>query len=315
MKSWIGITALVFTTMGAIAGERVDENMKVDKDVYVDIEHTNGDAKVFGWDKDEVQVRGELDDKAKEFIFEKRGGTVIIHVKMEKSRSWSSNKYKGDDLEIFVPMGARVEYTSVNADVQFKDLNAGLKAETVNGDIDVRDIVGRIRLETVNGGIDARNLDGDLNFETVNGEINDEKSSGSEATYASVNGEIMVNSSVPEVMAESVNGDLELKLGMVQKIEMTTVNGTIDVHMDLMEGGTVEGSNVSGRINLSLQNDVSAEFDIDSHAGGRLVNNLTDDDVRKAKYGPGRWLDFTTRGGKGKVELSTVSGRIELEGH
>lgn len=315
MKSWIVTTALVFTTLGAIAGERVDENMKVDKDVYVDIEHTNGDAKVFGWDKNEVQVRGELDDKAKEFIFEKRGGTVIIHVKMEKSRSWSSNKYKGDDLEIFVPMGARVEYTSVNADVQFRFLNAGLKAETVNGDIDARDIVGRIRLETVNGGIDARSLDGDLSFETVNGEINDEKSSGSEATYASVNGEIMVNSSVPEVMAESVNGDLELKLGMVQKIEMTTVNGTIDVHMDLMEGGTVEGSNVSGRINLSLQNDVSAEFDIDSHAGGRLVNNLTDDDVRKAKYGPGRWLDFTTRGGKGKVELSTVSGRIELEGH
>lgn len=315
MKSWIVTTALVFTTMGAVAGERVDENMKVDKDVYVDIEHTNGDAKVFGWDKNEVQVRGELDDKAKEFIFEKRGGTVIIHVKMEKSRSWGSNKYKGDDLEIFVPMGARVEYTSVNADVQFRFLNAGLKAETVNGDIDARDIVGRIRLETVNGGIDARSLDGDLSFETVNGEINDEKSSGSEATYASVNGEIMVNSSVPEVMAESVNGDLELKLGMVQKIEMTTVNGTIDVHMDLMEGGTVEGSNVSGRINLSLQNDVSAEFDIDSHAGGRLVNNLTDDDVRKAKYGPGRWLDFTTRGGKGKVELSTVSGRIELEGH
>lgn len=315
MKSWIATTALVFTTMGAIAGERVDESMKVDKDVYVDIEHTNGDAQVFGWDKNEVQVRGELDDKAKEFIFEKRGGTVIIHVKMEKSRSWSSSKYKGDDLEIYVPMGARVEYTSVNADVQIKDLNAGLKAETVNGDIDARDIVGRIRLETVNGGIDARNLDGDLNFETVNGEINDEKSTGSEATYASVNGEIMVNSSVPEVMAESVNGDLELKLGKVQKIEMSTVNGTIDVHMDLMEGGTVEGSNVSGRINLSLQSDVSAEFDIDSHAGGRLVNNLTDDDVRKAKYGPGRWLDFTTRGGKGKVELSTVSGRIELEGH
>ncbi len=315
MKNWlVGIT-LSALAVSVNAGEMIDETMSVDRDVFVDIEHMNGDAEIFGWDKAEIKVVGELDDRAEEFIFEKRGSRVIIHVKMPKRQKNWNNSYKGDDLQIYVPRTAQVQYEAVNADVQIKDLEAGLKADTVNGDIEVKDVSGRINLQSVNGHIDADDLSGDIRFDTVNGVIRDKGSSGSEIRYDSVNGDIYSRTSISDVTAETVNGGIEMELDDVQKIELVTVNGAIDASMDLMDGGSVEGSNVSGRISIALQRNVSAEFDISSHAGGRLVNKLTDHKVRKAKYGPGRWLEFTTGDGKGKVELSTVSGRIEVKSH
>ena len=49
------------------------------------------------------------------------------------------------------------------------------------------------------------------------------------------------------------------------------------------------------------------------HAGGKITNNLSDDKMQKAKYGPSRWLKFSLHGGSAKVDVSTVSGRIKLD--
>lgn len=296
----------------AYAGQRVDEILKVSSDVTVEIEHQNGKIKIEGWDRDEVQVVGELDDKAEEFIFEERRGRVLIEVKMPKNKSWSSVR-KGDDLDIKVPFSSLVRYSGINADADITNLKQGLQAETVNGKIDARDIAGRIGLESVNGDLDARDLTGNIHFETVNGRIRDRNSSGSELFFGSVNGDIESKSTIKEVSVETVNGGIELDLDEVEELGMSTVNGTIEVSMQLLEKGRVDGSTVSGEIEIAFQKGVSAKFDIQAHAGGRIVNRLSDHKAEKAKYGPSRWLEFELEGGKGRVDLSTVSGRIELD--
>lgn len=299
----------------ALAGERVNESITVKPGVSIDVEHVKGDITIIGWDKQEVEVVGELADKAKEFIFELQGDQVVIHVRMPKhNSSWNSHG-GGDDLDIRVPRTSAVNYGGVNANAEIENLANGLKATTVNGSIEAKNIDGRIGLQSVNGDIDARNLNGDIHLETVNGRIKDRNSKGKEIRFDSVNGDIVSASSIAEITAETVNGGIELELGNVDTIEMVSVNGEIDIKMNLMDGGEVDGSTVSGRINLDFQKDVSAEFDVQGHAGGNLVNRITDDKVRKAKYGPGRWLEFEVNGGKAKVELSTVSGRIVLDTH
>lgn len=319
IKSGCSMKYFILTTLFSVllstavnAGERVDETLKVSGDVTVEIEHQNGKVKIEGWDRDEVQVVGELDDKAEEFIFEERRGRVLIEVKMRKNKNWSSSK-KGDDLDIKVPFKSLVRYSGVNADADISNLKQGLQANTVNGKIDARDIEGRIALESVNGDLDGRDLIGDLTLETVNGRIRDRNSSGSELFLGSVNGDIESSSAIKEVSIETVNGGIELELGEVEELRMSTVNGTIEVAMHLLEQGRVEGSTVSGEIEMAFQNGVSAKFDIQAHAGGRIVNRLSDHKVEKAKYGPSRWLEFELEGGKGRVDLSTVSGRIELD--
>lgn len=314
MNKWFLV--LLMATSSVFAGQRVNETLEVSDDVLIDIEHQNGRVEIQGWDRNEVEVKGELSDKAEEFIFEKRGSRVVIEVRMPKRNNWSWNDSDdGDDLVIKVPMSSRVDYSSVNADVIASDLKNGGSFETVNGDIDVEDISGRIALESVNGAIETENLSGDITFETVNGGIKDRNSKGSDIRYESVNGDIYVKSTISEIKVETVNGSIELELGDVQALDMTTVNGQVEAKLNLMESGYVEGTSVSGRMELKLQKDVSARFDVQAHAGGRLVNRITNDEPRKEKYGPRRWLEFSTGSGKGRVELSTVGGRIVLDKH
>ncbi|BDX07961.1 DUF4097 family beta strand repeat-containing protein [Planctobacterium marinum] len=309
------LLALVMTiSLPLVAGEKVNETLQVKDDIDVEIEHVNGNVDIRGWDKAEVRVKGELDEKAEEFIFEERNGRILIQVKIPKNRggNWGSGG-RGDNLEIFVPIKSHVTYSGVNADAEISKLERGLDANTVNGNIEAEDISGRIGLQSVNGKIEGDNLAGDIDMETVNGKIRDRNSSGKKLSLGSVNGNIESRSNIKDVSVETVNGGIELQLAEVDSLRMDSVNGEMDVSLTLMERGEIEGATVSGRIYLEVQKNVSASFDITGHAGGNIVNRITDDRMQKAKYGPGRWLEFAVNGGKAKVELSTVSGRIVLD--
>ena len=314
MKQLLMGIGLCSAAMMAFAGEKVDKTIDADSDGYVKIEHVNGKAVIKGWNKSQVKVVGELGDRTEEFKFRRRGDEVIIKVEVEnggrKWGSWSSSD--GDDLEIFVPKNSRVKYEAINATVSVSDILGGSDIETVNGDIDVDDLSGRIQVEAVNGDIDATGLQGDVTLATVNGDISDRNSTARGVMYESVNGDIEVSSNSPEFNAETVNGDMELKLETIEEMTVSTVNGSINATMELAKNGDVRANSVGGSIELNFQKNVSARFDIQGHAGGRITNNITDDKVKKAKYGPSRWLEFSVNGGDAKVDVSTVSGRIKL---
>ncbi|XOV80572.1 MAG: DUF4097 domain-containing protein [Aestuariibacter sp.] len=310
------LLVLLLTASSAFAGQRVNETLDVTEDVLIDIEHQNGRIEIRGWDKAQVEVKGELSDKAEDFVFERRGSRVVIEVRMPKRNNWNwKDSDNGDDLVVNVPKGSKIDYSSVNADVRAKDLHNGASIDTVNGEIDVEVLSGRISLESVNGDIESEKLFGDISFETVNGNIRDRGSNGRDVRYESVNGDIFVNSSITEIKVESVNGGIELELGDIQALDIVTVNGNVEAYMNLMENGSVEGTSVSGRMELKFQEDVSARFDVQAHAGGRIVNRFSEHEPQRDKYGPRRWLEFTTGSGKGRVELSTVGGRIILAKH
>jgi DUF4097 and DUF4098 domain-containing protein YvlB len=314
MKQVLLGMVLLCTSLSLFAREKVDQTIDAAKDGYVEIEHLNGVAEIKGWDKSEVKVVGELGDRTDEFIFERDGNEVRIEVKVKRghgSGHWGSDD--GDQLEIFIPINSKVSYTSVNADVKASDIKGGANIETVNGEIGVIKLAGRIRLESVNGDISANGLEGDVKIETVNGEIKSHSSKGKDDRYGSVNGDIFITSESSEIRVETVNGDIELELGKVEQLTLDTVNGSIEAKLELKKGGDVRASTVGGSVALYFQDDISARFDIRGHAGGKIVNNLSGDQMEKAKYGPSRWLEFSLNGGNGKVNVSTVSGSVRLD--
>lgn len=316
MKNVLISTGLCLFSVIAWAGERVDQTIAAASDGYVEIEHLNGYAKIVGWDRSDVRVTGELGERTDEFVFERSGNEVTIEVKVKRqSGRWGGwGDGDGDNLEIFVPMKSKVSYTSTNANVDIMDIGGGASVETVNGNIDAETIAGRVTLSSVNGDIKSKNLSADkLVIETVNGDISDRDSSAERANYDSVNGDVNVQSNLPNLHIETVNGDMELVLlQAVEDLEMQAVNGSIDATIQLDRRGSVRASTVGGSVDLRFQDDVSARFDIEAHAGGRITNNLTNDREQKAKYGPSRWLEFSVNGGEAKVDVSTVSGRVRL---
>lgn len=304
---------LLLSSFGVYSGEKVDAELPASVGDTIDIEHVNGSAKIQGWDKELVQITGELDDNAEKLTFERTGRGVKIKVEMPRRYRKNYNSDGGDDLVIMVPMESRVNYDSVNGNVEITKIQKAVSIETVNGEIDIRDVSGKIKLESINGDIESSDLAGVLRIDTVNGDFNDESSVVEKLIIETVNGDIESSIDSSDVRVESVNGDMELNLKEVSRLEVTTVNGEINSTFSLTSDGDVTASSVGGRIKLSMPESVAAEFDVEAHAGGKIVNKITEDKVKKPKYGPSRWLRFSTGESSAKVEVSTVSGKVTLD--
>lgn len=306
---------ICLASVAAYAGERVDQSLDAAADGDVVIEHLNGEASIIGWDNNQVKVTGELGDNTDKFVFERNGNEVLIKVKVKrhnKGWSWGGDHDEGDKLQIYVPNNSRLSYSSTNADVSVTKVYGGADVDVVNGDMDVQQLKGKINLESVNGDIETNNLVGSVKIGTVNGSIEDKDTSGQTAHYRTVNGSIEAKTDASDIKAESVNGDIDLVLSKVEELDLKTVNGSLAANLQLAAKGDVRASSVSGTVSLFFTKEVSARFDIEGHAGGRISNKLSDHKEQKDKYGASRWLKFSLNGGDAKVDVATVSGRVKL---
>ncbi len=309
------VACVLFCSTHIFAGQKVNETKDASEDSIVKIEHLTGKAEIKGWNKKQVKVEGELGENTKDFQFTRNGKTIEIIVKVEKKSwsSWGSSHADGDELVIYVPKNSRVDYRTTNADVEISDVSGGTDIDVINGRIEASNLQGRIRLETVNGDVRARELAGDVVIDAVNGDIDVEHTSGENIRIEAVNGDVEFNSKASDVKVETVNGDMNIKLDTAMDLNMETVNGSIDASVSLDDGGYIKASSVGGSIDLNLDKDIQAKFDIESHAGGRIRNKFNDVAPQKAKYGPRRWLEFSTGDPTGTVEVSTVNGTVTLD--
>ncbi len=295
------------------AGEKINEVVEAQSDGQVSIESMRGVVEIVGWEKNQVSVSGELDDKATGYTFKTENGFTVFKVNMPKNnRSSDWSRSDGSDLKIFLPVGSDLTFESVNGDVSVKAVSGGTNLHTVNGSIEAVELSGQIRLATVNGSIKSSQLNGKIKLATVNGRVKDENSKG-KVHYETVNGKIIGNTQANRVYVENVNGKIELTLKQVEELEIGTVNGDIDASLSLTSDGNVNVTTVSGDAKLSFAGDVGGHFRLQSHAGGRIKNRLTDDAVKKQKYGPARSLKFSKEGGNAKVEMTSVSGNLTIE--
>ena len=307
-------TALLSIATTAFAGEKVDKTIDTSSSPKVDIEHINGKADIRVWDKSQVRVTGELGDQTEEFIFERRGDVVVIHVEVERhSKSWFNKGKDGDDLVIYIPSASDLHYTAVNADLIAEGITKAVDVEVVNGDVTLKNIGERVEVESVNGDIVLENVRGRLEAETVNGEIEASHSGNTPIGFASVNGKLDITSDSPDVSVETVNGRIDVSLQAVDVLQINTVNGRTYASLGLNKNGSVKANSVGGAMEFVFQDGVSAQFDIETHAGGNIVNNISDEKSQKPKHGPGSWLRFIHNGGAANVDISTVHGRIEID--
>jgi DUF4097 and DUF4098 domain-containing protein YvlB len=309
-------TLFMFSIQAFAEEQMVDEIMDVDQYSLIEIKHVHGEMKIVGWDKNQVKVVGRLGERTEEFIFERKGKSVVIEVEVEngsKNWNWPKNNDSKDDLIVHVPMESTIDYHAPNADLNIDDVLGGVDIDMINGDLRANNLAGKIRLKTVNGDINANELNGVLTVDTVNGDVRAEHLSGEIVRAGTVNGDVKVRSMASDVQAETVNGDIQFILQDVIDVNTSTVNGEIDMEMNLLDGAVVRASTVGGRVTLAFQDDVQAKFSLEAHAGGSIVNRINDIKPNKAKYGPRRWLDFSNGNPTARVDASTVNGRITVK--
>ncbi|MFT6408353.1 MAG: hypothetical protein ACJAQ6_001771 [Arenicella sp.] len=279
-----------FAATSLYAGDVVELTKSAAPNGLVKIDNVRGDVRIVGWDKDQISIVGELDALAKKLIFEVNGDRAVIKVQMPHgSIGWGD----GSDLDIHVPKGSRVDFVGVSTDIV------------------AQGIAGGIRISSVSGDIRANNLQGHQMLSSVSGEIVVEQSSG-QLRSSSVSGDVDVLSHMGQLDLETVSGDVEIHIVENEKLRVKSISGEIDVISDLLRGAFVDIETISGGIALELKGELGAEFDIDAGMSGDIENDLTNDEVAKARNGR-ETLKMMLGDGSGEIRIRTVSASINIE--
>lgn len=301
--------SIVLSSHSSVAGEQVDKTLPLNNATTVAVENLSGKVQIIGWDKDNVHVKGELDDKAEKLVFEQVGSTINIMVDLPHHSDWGS---KGTNLTIHMPNNVRVNFEGVSSDVEIESFTHSVIAKTVSGNIKAKKLQQTIELSSVSGNIQTNDLKGKISLSVVSGNIDDENSTGRLELQA-VSGEIEATSKANEVFVNNVSGNTDLVLSDVDELKLSTVNGDSEISLLLKTDGVVRASSVSGDVELDFQQNVEADFRLKANAGGDLTNKLTGQKSQEDKYGPSSKLYFETGNANGSVRVSTVSGDVVIK--
>ncbi len=314
--------ALLLHAAGALGGP-IDETRDVSSDAMIDIEVTNAIVTISGWDENRFHVAGEISDRSEGFEVREVGGGIRFREDTSGNRRWNGCGWGRDNdcngpenlsvIDIQVPRNSTVRLEGINAEITAEGLYGSTDIETVNGEVIITNLRGSVEVETTNGDIDATDLNGRVTLESVNGTIDDEGSGGSRMSLTTVNGDINSNTASPRISVESTNGDIEIEAAALDQLEASTTNGRLEVTAAMNAQAQIDMTSVGGRVELTVPGSTSAHFNVSTSVGGRITNQLSDDEPeRKNRYVNSSELDFTLNGGSGDVDISTVHGNITL---
>ena len=282
--------ALACLLTAPVFAEEVDRTIDASSDGHVHVSNIAGSVTVHGWSRDSVEVTGSLGRNVEELIIERDGDKVLIKVKVPRR----GGRGIDSDLRISIPQDSSLDVGAVSAD------------------IDVTDITGEQSLHTVSGNVTTETSGADMSAESVSGdvEVSGNNAEG-EVVASTVSGDVTLFRVSGEVEAESVSGDVIVDEGSFSRAELGTVNGEIVFLGELQNDGKLSVETVNGSVEINFVGNVSAKFSVDTFNGG-ISNCFGPKAKRTSKYAPGWELEFTEGSGSGRVEVSTMNGRVNI---
>ncbi|HNP37853.1 MAG TPA: DUF4097 family beta strand repeat-containing protein [Woeseiaceae bacterium] len=286
----IGATLLA----GGAMAEDIDRTLDADADARISVSNLAGSVEVRAWDRNEVNVSGELGDDVEKLVFERDGRDIIIKVKAPDS-SWGRRDVEAD-LDIRVPQGSSLEIGTVSADIEIVGVRGEQELHSVSGDIVTEAFAADIQAETVSGDVDIKTA-----------------ADGSKGRWgiSTVSGDITATGLAGEIDIETVSGDIRIDGGAYDSADIESVSGDITFNAGLAKGGELGIETVNGDLDVEFTGAVSARFQIETF-NGAIRNCFGPKPERTNKYAPGLELDFTEGDGAGRVSVSTLNGDLRL---
>ena len=285
------VSLLVAMPLAAHAGGgSVDRKVAADANGEVVISNVSGTIDVRGWDRNEVQVTGHLDDGVERVDVESANGRTVIKVVLPRG-----NSHDGDAvIEVQVPKMSSVEVAAVSADVSSRGVQGAQRLKSVSGDITA---------EIAGDDSEVRSVSGDL---TVRG-------SGKPISLrvSSVSGGLDLTNGAGKLDVVTVSGDAQVEMGETSELRGRTTSGDLKLRARLTRDARVDMESVSGDVTLRLAAPGGISTEIESFSGditGCLANAVE----RVSKYGPGKRLNIRTVEAGARVRAKTLSGDIEI---
>jgi len=282
--------ALLAASPAVRAGTPINERAAADPAGSVEVSNVAGTVRVIGWDRNEVEVTGELGVGAEKLEFAVADKVTRIKV----IRPSKTSNVEDTDLVVRVPAASRL---SVN---------------TVSADIEVQGLLGAQRLQSVSAEISTAAAGEDVECKSVSGDVtvNGSFKKGL-LTITTVSGDATALRVAGEVNANTVSGDITLGLGETNRSRVRSTSGDLTMAALLAADGKLDAESISGDVRLELVGAVDAEFDLSSF-NGEIRNCFGPKAVSTSEYAPGKELRFREGQGTALVRIKTMNGDINV---
>jgi len=301
---WMALTGASVVAADAIENRTIDaggedkalsESWNVTGDAKVDVENVRGNVTVAGWDKPQVELRGNLGAGSKLLV---SGDSKHLGLKVDSGDSGWFGKHgpnSDSDLVLHIPRAAELELQVVSADANVTDMaGKSIQVHGVSGTLGVRSAATEVDVESVSGDVSftapKANANGHAHLQTVSGNINAKSLGG-------------------RVKLETVSGVIGLDDAPVQELETGTVSGDVRLHVAPVAHARVHLDSMSGDVRLYVPGNLSAHIDASTFSG-----DIHSDfgKVSTKDHGPGSSLDAEVGDGDADIQMQSFSGDLEL---
>ena len=287
------VTALAVVPSSACAQRdrqltRIDSTFAFDKGSWVDVSIVSGDIIVTGWTRPDAKVyasteRGWLDTQLSSH-------RLTIQTRSDRGRSGDTR------VEIMVPIGTRVQVSSVSGSIRVTGTDGEIDAGSINGTIEVLGAADRINVHTVSGKIHAAKLRG-------------------RTRLASTSNSIEAEDIVGDVSAGSVSGRITLTGVKSSRVSAETVSGSVTYDGNIDPTGSYELSTHSGNVHMSIPDNSDATLELETFSGrisSAFPITLQPGEISSmARHG--KKMEFTIGKGGARITGTTFSGNITID--
>lgn len=269
--------------------ETFDRTVAAEANGSVVISNVSGSVEVRGWDRNEVHVKGELDEDVKRVDVETGGGRTMIKVVLPGSTHNGGEAH----LTVSVPRNSSVEVSAVSADVTSRGVSGTQRLNSVSGEIDAEVAGDSSSVKTVSGDLRVRGNGKPVSLRA-----------------SSVSGSLDLTNFAGKLDVVTVSGSAIAQLGEASEIRGRTTSGDLEIRAQLGRGARVDVEAVSGDVTLRLGPPVGVSMEIESFSGD--IHGCLAKGVERSKYGPGSRLNIRTVEDGPRVRAKTLSGDIDI---
>ena len=290
----LGPVLLVLCPLYAMAQKSVSESAPMAASGTLDVSNVSGEVVIRGWDRAEVEVKGEIGHEQK-LDFSADGDHTRIEVHSESHH----NDDEDADLVINAPSTARVRANTVSASLKVLGMTAELELQSVSGDVDAEIFGSDVTLGTISGTLEVAG-----------------HHKAAEMRINVISGDAWVRDIDGDLTARTVSGDLNIRAGTLRRARVDTTSGDVHVEASLDSDARFEVGSTSGDLVLELCDKPAGDYELSSFSGD--IEAYDRHGEPRSEHGPTTELRFTQPGkgdakGNALVRVESLSGEILID--
>jgi len=143
------VAALCAVASPASAGTPINQRAAADPSGAVEISNVAGTVRVTGWDRNEVEVTGDLGEGTERLEFAVIDKVTRVKVILPDR----SHNVEDTDLVVRIPSASRLAVTTVSADIEVQDVKGAQRLQTVSADIRTQAAAEDVECKSVSGDV------------------------------------------------------------------------------------------------------------------------------------------------------------------